>query len=339
MEEKGSIKTVFSRVFSSFKAIRYLIKHMNMLFWGVSLGPYILTWIYTTRMIMPMKDPISSIWDLFPLLVNQSWLASSISESPEFFLGIIVIGPLLGASTLLFNDYWDQEPDKSIRKKDYPLPKGLLKPGTVLWVSISFMVLAILISIRISLLFTGLVLTCVILSIIYSAPPIRLKNRAGLDLLTCMIGAGVICSLAGWAAAEASGYTRPLGELFWWFVIIAFGTGSIYMLTVVVDHDGDKKEGLETIAVRLGIGRAFYFGLLLIGLADLVIAVISYNNILFSRGFFYYAIPVIAIQLIPFWLLARKPTSKNGMRAIVQMGTLLVVGNILMVLDVTGFLF
>ncbi len=338
MEEKNPTKTTFGKFFGSLKTIRYLIKHMNMLFWGVSLGPYYLTWIFTSKMVLPMEEAPSSIWDVFSLVFNWSWLSRTMSDSPELFLGFLIIGPLLGASTILFNDYFDREPDRSIRKNKYPLAKGLLKPGTVLWTSILFMVLAILLSLKVSSLFAGLVSICVFLSIIYSAPPVRLKNRAGLDLLTCIFGAGIICSFAGWVAAETAGYIRPLGEIFWWFFIIAFGTASIYMLTVVVDHDGDKKEGINTIAVRLGIKNAFYLGFLFIALADLIIAVISYNNILFSRGFFNYAMPVIAIQLIPFYLLTRKPTSKNGTIAIVQMGTMLVVGNTLMVLDVTGLL-
>lgn len=137
-----------------------------------------------------MEEELSSIWDVFPLVFNWPWFSSTISNSPELFLGFIIIGPLLGASTLLFNDYWDREPDKSIRKKEYPLTKGLLNPGTVLWISIAFMVLAILLSYKVSILFTVLVSICVILSIVYSAPPVRLKNRAGLDLLTCTENAG-----------------------------------------------------------------------------------------------------------------------------------------------------
>ncbi|MDY6965915.1 MAG: UbiA family prenyltransferase [Halobacteriota archaeon] len=338
---KGILNTI-----SSFpRTLRYLLKHMNMLFWWVSMGPYYISWAYTLKVVLPSQGETwgwlinsfgenPSTANMFYLILDfiGSWMAAS----ENFFLGVIVVGPLLGGSTLLFNDYCDREYDKSIRKEEYPMVTGLLSSETALLTSIVLMLGAVLLSMRISWLFTGLISICILLSVLYSAPPVRLKEKPGIDLITCMVGAGVICSLAGWAAAGAG---RPLGELVWWFVIVALGTGAIYMPTTIVDYEGDKKEGLTTIATKLGLGRSFYLGFLCILLADILIVIISSSNYLFTSGFLKWAIPIIAAQLIPYFLLARNPTPKNGMFAIVHMGILLVLGNMMMVFHVAGVYF
>ncbi|MDY6930409.1 MAG: UbiA prenyltransferase family protein [Halobacteriota archaeon] len=342
---EGYLDGVIDMASSFVNTLRYLVKHMNMLFWWVSMGPYYLSWAYTNRVVLPgQKETWGWLIDNYggdPTTAGMirlilEWVAEWISASSTFFLGVIVVGPLLGGSTLLFNDYWDREYDKSIRKEEFPLVAGLLSPGVVMFSSIILMVMAIFVSLQISGLFTFFIAICLLLSILYSAPPFRLKERPGLDLLTCMIGAGVICSLAGWAAA---GGGRPLGELVWWFVIVALGTGAVYMPTTIVDYEGDKKEGLTTIATRLGLQNSFYLGFICIALADVIIVLICYFEYLFTRGFLVWGIPIIAAQLIPYYLLARNPTPKNGVRAIILMGALLVIGNLAMAFNVAGIYF
>ena len=342
---EGYLDGVIDMASSLVNTLRYLIKHMNMLFWWVSMGPYYLSWAYTNKVILPGQtetwgwlvlnygdDPTTA--GMIRLIMD--WIGEWMSTSSTFFLGMIVIGPLLGGSTLLFNDYWDRGYDKSIRKEEFPLVTGLLSPGIAMFSAIMLMALSILISLRISWLFTGFISICLLLSVLYSAPPFRFKERPGLDLLTCMIGAGVLCSLAGWAAAGA---TRPLSELVWWFVIVALGTGAVYMPTTIVDYEGDKKEGLSTIATKLGLKNSFYLGFICIALADLIILLICYFEYLFTRGFLVWAFPIVAAQLIPYYLLARNPTPKNGVRAIIHMGTLLVIGNLAMAFNVAGIYF
>jgi len=93
---------------------------------------------------------------------------------------------------------------------------------------------------------------CVVLSVLYSVPPIRLKAVAGADWLINMVGFGTLTPLAGWAATG-----RPLdatGAL----VLLAFCPlfAALYPLTQVYQMDEDSRRGDRTLALILGVRRS-----------------------------------------------------------------------------------
>src|SRR5438445_11908239 len=78
-----------------------------------------------------------------------------------------------------------------------------------------------------------LVLTILIiaLSFAYSVPGIHWKGVAGMDLLTNMVGFGVLCPLSGWVLI------RPIESAPWWFIgTIALYLGALYAPTTASDY-------------------------------------------------------------------------------------------------------
>ena len=112
---------------SPWKIIKYILKHMAVVFWGVSIVPFYMAWVFASHKLYPIPS-----WEY---------------EFIDFLIGFLVVGPLLGGGTLLYNDYWDYKVDRiSKRKSFYPLPQGLIKRTTIFNVSIGFFIIAFLLS-------------------------------------------------------------------------------------------------------------------------------------------------------------------------------------------------
>ena len=299
---------------SPFRIVRYLFRHMVIIFWGVSLIPFYMAWVFASH-------------DLY---VHPSWDSTFVNV----FLGFLVVGPFLGGSTLLFNDYWDFDVDKiSERKSDFPLPQGLVSRSIVLRLSISLMAMAVIVSLFISPFFALIITFCIILSVLYSAPPVRVKGRPGLDVILNATGAGVLCSLAGWVIVE------PVRDFpFLWLIPMFSGVAAIYIPTTIIDHDSDKKKGISTIAVRLGKRRAFHLGLLSIAIANGAVIVLGLMNYLISPEFISFVWPIAVAQVVFYWIILRNQTYKNVYITIGGLAALLTIGNVLILLYYTDHL-
>lgn len=309
---------------SPFKILRYLLKHMVPIFWGVSVIPFYMGWVFATHKLFP-----SYILDFF---TSNNPSSASWNEFLLFGFGLIVMGPFLGGSTLLYNDYWDTEIDKTSRRKAlFPLPQGLLSSKTVFLVSVIFMILALTFSLFISLLFLLLIGGCIVLSLSYSTPPIRLKNRAGMDVATNAFGSGLLCSIAGWIIA------KPLIEYpVIWGLISMFGVCSIYIPTTIIDQENDKRLGVKTIAVELGKRKAFYLGLFCITMANVLVIFIGLINYLITPEFLIVGFPIAVAQIISYALILRRLTFKSVYRTIISLASLLTLGNALLLTFYVG---
>jgi 4-hydroxybenzoate polyprenyltransferase len=93
---------------------------------------------------------------------------------------------------------------------------------------------------------------CLVLSVLYSVPPARLKAVAGADWLINMWGFGAITPFAGWASTG-----RPLAP---WAVPLLLGFcplfAGLYPLTQLYQVEEDRRRGDRTLALRLGMRRS-----------------------------------------------------------------------------------
>lgn len=201
-------------------------------------------------------------------------------------LGILVVGPLLGTFTLLLNVYYDMgTTDRVNPRKKYVqvveelIGEGLMERDTLLLAAFGFAAMGLVLAAYVSQVFVQYVpseaigpLTTVIgrfgfllmtvlmtlLSLAYSSPRVHWKGVAGLDLLTNMVGFGVLCPLAGWSLL------RPMETAPWWFIAtIALFLGALYAPTTASDAAADRAFGIRTLAVRLGVRRTLLVGFVL----------------------------------------------------------------------------
>lgn len=262
---------------------------------------------------------------IFPLYIG--WVLAQPAGTRNLFiddlrivLAILVIGPFLGTFTLLFNVYYDMDTtDRANPRKRYVqvveelVGEGLMDRDTILLSAFGFAAIGLLLAWYISAALAGsgaflaLMLLVFGLAIAYSHPSVRLKGVAGLDLLTNMIGFGVLCPLAGWVLLQ------PLEDTPWWFVAtIALFLGSLYAPTTASDRNADAAYGIRTLAVRLGVERTLALGFLLL-VASIALLAFGWSQRWFplhaeAYDAMAYLWPFLALQLAFYVAFIVKPT-------------------------------
>ncbi|HLE46446.1 MAG TPA: UbiA family prenyltransferase [Thermoplasmata archaeon] len=248
-------------------------------------------------------------------------------------LAFLVIGPFLSTFTLLFNTYYDMgTTDRANPRKKYVrMVEEVVDRETLLWASLGFAALGLLLAAYVSGNFvsyagqdvsgpvtrvvgvhgfTVIMALVAALSVAYSHPRIRWKGVAGMDLVTNMVGFGVLCPLGGWVLQ------RPIEQAPWGYIAtIALFLGAVYAPTTASDYAADKAYGIRTMAVRLGVRGtlALGFGLQLAAVLSLAIG--------WSQRWFpfdtaaYDAMgplwPFVALQVVFYGLFIRRPSVGN----------------------------
>ena len=161
--------------------------------------------------------------------------------------GIALWVACLNGGTLAINSAFDQdEGDIAYLRRPPPPPRFLFAFGLAL------MLAGLAGAVLLPRGYLVAYAICVVLSVAYSVPPVRLKAVAGADWVINLIGFGTLTPYAGWAATG-----RPL-DLTHALVLAAFGPlfAALYPLTQIYQLEEDARRGDRTLAVRLGIERS-----------------------------------------------------------------------------------
>jgi len=165
-------------------------------------------------------------------------------------LALFVWAVLLNGGTLALNSAFDRDTD-DIGYLDSPPPP----PPRLASFGIALMAAGGLLSLVVSQLFALAYGISFVMSLAYSCPPLRLKARAGFDILINTTGYGALTLFAGWAAVRA--------EAPRFILLIAAGYAALfaclYPLTQVYQYDDDRAKGDRTFTVVLGPAWAVRF--------------------------------------------------------------------------------
>jgi chlorophyll synthase len=174
------------------------------------------------------------------------------SRWPFVLGGLLLVGPLVCGTSQAVNDWFDREVDR-LNEPDRPIPSGRI-PGRwglyigIAWTGVSIGVAAWLGPFVLLAALVGLGLAWA-----YSAPPLRLKRNGwwgnsavavcyeGLPWIT---GAAVMAAaLADWRIAAAA-------------LLYSAGAHGIMTLNDFKSVDGDRRMGIGSLPVRLGVRKA-----------------------------------------------------------------------------------
>ncbi|MGH7673687.1 MAG: UbiA family prenyltransferase, partial [Gemmatimonadales bacterium] len=157
----------------------------------------------------------------------------------------LLIWVIMGnGGTLALNSVFDRdEGDIGYLVAPPPLPRHLLAFSLVLL--IGGQILAFVLPVGFQVAYA----ICLVLSVLYSVPPFRLKAVAGADWVINMWGFGTLSPYATWAATG-----RPL-DLGHALVLLAFCPlfAGLYPLTQLYQLDEDRRRGDRTLALLLGM--------------------------------------------------------------------------------------
>ncbi|HEV8149563.1 MAG TPA: UbiA family prenyltransferase [Gemmatimonadales bacterium] len=172
----------------------------------------------------------------------------------------VVIG--LNGGTLALNSAFDRDVgDIAYLRRPPPPPPQL----GVLGFGLMLLGLAASLLLRLPRAFLLVYSLCLVLSVLYSVPPFRLKAKAGLDWIINLLGFGLLTPYAGWVLTGRA--LTPVG----WTLLIAFALlfSALYPLTQLYQLEEDRRRGDRTLAAVLGVERSLG---LAVGMAVLAFA-------------------------------------------------------------------
>jgi 4-hydroxybenzoate polyprenyltransferase len=252
-------------------------------FWFLSFVAVHLGFVLATRRILPRGDELVT-------MANAA----------------LVAGPLLWLAVLCVNDVWDLENDRANpRKAGSPLVQGRVTPQEVLRVGAVASVLTVLAAVPLGRLFTVGAAAVVLLGWAYSAPPLRLKVRAGADVIVNSVVVGILGPLGGWVAMTGTidGFPWPIS------IIGVMAVGALYLPTTTVDRDADHRAGARTTAVALGRRATFEIGFALwAGSAALALG-LAVTGVVIDRSLVPLHLLIAPVLVALYRVLLKEPSS------------------------------
>jgi 4-hydroxybenzoate polyprenyltransferase len=198
--------------------------------------------------LRPAEWPIMAGHTLLGALLALGFArAASGEQAGAVLLGLVLWVVALNGGTLAINSAFDRdEGDVAYLRRPPPPPRGLFAFG------LGLMLTGLFVSLLLPRPYTWLYLTCLLMSVLYSVPPARLKAVAGADWIINLLGFGTLTPLAGWASTG-----EPL-TVWGWFVVWGFGAlfAGLYPLTQLYQFDEDERRGDRTFALLLGKRRS-----------------------------------------------------------------------------------
>jgi 4-hydroxybenzoate polyprenyltransferase len=162
-------------------------------------------------------------------------------------LGLILWVACLNGGTLALNSAYDKDEGDIAYLRQPPTP-----PQYLARFSLGLMFLGLLLASLLPAQFLAAYAICLVLSVLYSVPPLRLKAVPGADWLINMLGFGTLTPYAGWAATGL-----PL-QAAQGVVLLGFCPlfAALYPLTQIYQFDEDRRRGDRTLALTLGVKRS-----------------------------------------------------------------------------------
>lgn len=171
----------------------------------------------------------------------------------EIAVGVTLAGPLVCASSQAVNDWFDRHVD-AINEPGRPIPSGRIPGQWGLYIAIAWTMLSLLVASALGPLVLGAAAVGLTLAWLYSAPPIRLKQNGWWGNAACGVSYEGLAWITG-AAVMTAGATLDI-RIFALALLYSAGAHGIMTLNDFKSVEGDRKMGIGSLPVRLGIDGA-----------------------------------------------------------------------------------
>jgi chlorophyll synthase len=206
--------------------------------------------------------------------------------------GIVLVGPLVCASSQAVNDWFDRHVD-AINEPRRPIPSGRMPGRWGLYIALLWNALSLVLASALGM--WGFIATSVglVLSWMYSAPPFRLKLNGWWGNLACAICYEGLAWVTG--AAVMAGGAMPDMRILLLAGLYSAGAHGIMTLNDFKAIAGDRQMGVRSLPVQLGPQNAARVACAIMAVPQVVVI-----GALFSWGTPAHAcavIGVLAVQL------------------------------------------
>lgn len=169
--------------------------------------------------------------------------------------GVALAGPLVCATSQAVNDWYDRHVD-AINEPNRPIPSGRIPGRWGFYIACLWTVLSLAVAATLGLWVFAAAVVGLILAWIYSAPPLRLKQNGwwgNSAVALCYEGLPWFTGAAVMAAALPDWRIIALALLY------SFGAHGIMTLNDFKSVDGDRRMGVLSLPVQLGVDEAARF--------------------------------------------------------------------------------
>lgn len=209
---------------------------------------------------------------------------------------------LLGGIYVL-NQICDRESDR-LNRKLFLISEGYTGVRSAVLQMAILMSAGFILSTFFSRIFVWFVAISLILGVLYSARPVRLKGRPVFDMIANGVGYGLVNFGVGWLATRNSSVRMLFLSLPYMFAV-----AGVYINTTILDVLGDKKTGDITTGVWLGNKQASHLSTILLVIAVLIsILVKNYVCLLASS------------VALPLFILSAKRTDRKSVIMSIRLG-------------------
>ncbi len=171
---------------------------------------------------------------------------------PLILAGVALAGPLICGTSQAVNDWFDRHVD-AINEPHRPIPSGRVPGRMGLYFAIAWTLLSALVAFLIGPWVAAAGVLGLAFAWAYSAPPFRLKKNGWYG----NSAVGLCYEGLPWftaAAVAASGLPGPYS--LWLALLYSIGAHGIMTLNDFKSVEGDRKMGLLSLPVQLGVPRA-----------------------------------------------------------------------------------
>jgi chlorophyll synthase len=168
-------------------------------------------------------------------------------------LGVLLSGPLVCGTSQAANDWFDREVD-AINEPGRPIPSGRLPGRSGLYIALGWTVLSALVAAALGPFGFAAGVIGLALAWAYSAPPLRLKLNGWWGNTACAACYEGLPWVTG--AAVMAGGARPDWHVFAMAALYSAGAHGIMTLNDFKSVEGDRRMGIGSLPVRLGVETA-----------------------------------------------------------------------------------
>ena len=188
-------------------------------------------------------------------------------------MGIILAGPMVCGTSQAVNDWFDRHVD-AINEPNRPIPSGRLPGRLGLYIAIVWTGLSLLVATTLGRWGFAAAVVGLLLAWAYSAPPLRLKRNGWWGNTAC---AACYEGLPWFTGAAVMSTAAPDWRIITMALLYSLGAHGIMTLNDFKSVEGDKRMGINSLPVLLGVGNAARFACLVMAVPQVIVVGLLLN--------------------------------------------------------------